>query len=62
MNGSFPVRERGLKHIPCISALRALQSFPVRERGLKLLYRYLEKRGRLVVPRAGTWIETPSIW
>ena len=56
---SFPLRERGLKpFIDCYSVTHNL-SFPLRERGLK----HMMHSGRLgiflVVPLAGTWIETP---
>ena len=59
MTWSFPVRERGLKQ----SYMRALNtpewSFPVRERGLKHKHQVDLTLAILVVPRAGTWIETP---
>ena len=58
---SFPVRERGLK--PVIIALNLLlsMSFPVRERGLKHIFSKLIIQIILVVPRAGTWIETDHL-
>ena len=55
---SFPSRERGLKpgHNQMIRAITL--SFPSRERGLKhVIYPNVEV-GKVVVPLAGTWIET----
>ena len=55
---SFPVRERGLKPRFVDKTPYFVVSFPVRERGLKLQdKRHIGDRF-LVVPRAGTWIET----
>ena len=58
---SFPVRERGLKlsHATCQDDWS--WSFPVRERGLKPLREWTYCQHELVVPRAGTWIETQSV-
>ena len=55
---SFPVRERGLKPLYCEEILPNDTSFPVRERGLKHLSHTFLYKSCLVVPRAGTWIET----
>ena len=56
---SFPLRERGLKPGTVSSRIQMRPtSFPLRERGLKqnILINY-DKRS-VVVPLAGTWIET----
>ena len=53
------MRERGLK-LEIRNSLKLMpSSFPVRERGLKHMYRVTDAKGNKVVPRAGTWIETP---
>ena len=56
--GSFPVRERGLKPKTEAGIRDVIRSFPVRERGLKRKNVKSDKELVLVVPRAGTWIET----
>ena len=38
-----------------------MPSFPLRERGLKHIFLSAIPLRRLVVPLAGTWIETPAI-
>ena len=55
------MRERGLKLVlhPC--SCNCVQSFPVRERGLKQLILCDLDSAHIVVPRAGTWIETQLI-
>ena len=55
---SFPVRERGLKHPSCQPVPYIEKSFPVRERGLKPQPVIRCHAAPVVVPRAGTWIET----
>ena len=55
---SFPSRERGLKLPSVTSPCIILLSFPSRERGLKLWQAIQYPALILVVPLAGTWIET----
>ena len=56
--GSFPSRERGLKLCDLRLSVRVLRSFPSRERGLKLSIPVHPIAVGVVVPLAGTWIET----
>ena len=58
---SFPTRERGLKLQATSAAIAAMLSFPTRERGLKHKTSLKGVDDYLVVPYAGTWIETPTI-
>ena len=55
---SFPTRERGLKRLGKIFLPDCGRSFPTRERGLKLYLKYRDRCVTIVVPYAGTWIET----
>ena len=55
---SFPSRERGLKPLRRRNKRAITRSFPSRERGLKLTGFLRNLLQLLVVPFAGTWIET----
>ena len=57
-NTSFPLRERGLKPRLWGHSRAPIKSFPLRERGLKQTHSSRSLRHTLVVPLAGTWIET----
>ena len=59
---SHPVRVRGLKLIVDLPVEQnPAESHPVRVRGLKLVLRTIIDGRATVAPRAGAWIETPSV-
>ena len=59
-SASRPVRARGLKPYHRAPWPAPCWSRPVRARGLKHHYRIAIMQSRLVAPRAGAWIETPT--
>ena len=58
---SFPSRERGLKLPSCSLTVTEVMSFPSRERGLKHELFCISCNVIVVVPFAGTWIETVNV-
>ena len=58
---SLPVRERGLKLVAVQVKGAWVMSLPVRERGLKPFNSCNKIKGMGVAPRAGAWIEAPTI-